>query len=101
VRRYETLVALLRTRAAELDVAVFARISAQNIERLAKAYKSVDDIDLYIGCLAETAVGGSQLGPTAQCVVGEQFLRTKKGDRFFYENGPDSTDSSFTPGLYR
>jgi peroxidase len=64
-----------------------------------KAYTSVDDIDLYIGCLFEKPLGsesGALMGPTAICITAYQFQRTKNGDRFFYDiaNQPNS----FTPG---
>jgi peroxidase len=65
------------------------------------AYNSVDDIDLYIGCLAESArpVNGSLLGPTGLCVVAKQFAVTKNNDRFFYDVG--SQANSFTLGINR
>ena len=62
------------------------------------AYASVDDIDLYIGCLAESSlpVNGSLLGPTGLCVVARQFAVTKNNDRFFYDVG--NQVNSFTMG---
>ncbi|EFX83748.1 hypothetical protein DAPPUDRAFT_47883, partial [Daphnia pulex] len=70
----------------------------KDIDILKKAYTSVDDIDLYIGCLFEKHLGsesGALMGPTAICITANQFQRTKNGDRFFYDiaNQPNS----FTP----
>ena len=59
------------------------------LNNLRKAYRSVDDIDLYIGCLAEATipVNGSLLGSTALCLVAQQFALTKNNDRYFYDVG--------------
>ena len=59
------------------------------LDNLRKAYRSVDDIDLYIGCLAEATipVNGSLLGSTALCLVAQQFALTKNNDRYFYDVG--------------
>ncbi len=72
----------------------------KTIETLKKAYATVDDIDLYIGCLAEAAfpVNGSLLGPTGLCIVAKQFSDTKNSDRFFYDVGNQA--NSFTVGIY-
>ena len=67
------------------------------VDRLAAVYRSVDDIDLYIGGLVERHLPGSMLGPVFSCIIADQFARLKEGDRFFYEHG--GHPSSFTPGL--
>ncbi|KAI9553143.1 hypothetical protein GHT06_021036 [Daphnia sinensis] len=70
----------------------------EDIDLLKTAYKSVDDIDLYIGCLFETNVeseSGALMGPTALCITAEQFQKTKNGDRYFYDIG--GQPNSFTP----
>ncbi|KAK8751902.1 hypothetical protein OTU49_010978, partial [Cherax quadricarinatus] len=63
------------------------QISPEVVERLASMYRSVDDIDFFVGGLAERSVSGGLLGWTFLCVVGDQFARLKKGDRFFYDLG--------------
>lgn len=55
----------------------------------------MDDIDLYVGGLAERIDGGA-LGPTYACIIGYQFRDLRYGDRFWYENG--NLASSFSPG---
>merc|ERR1719225_1932366 len=56
-------------------------------------YDSVDDVDLFIGGVSESPVPGSLLGPTFQCIIGDQFLRLQHGDRFYY-------DSAASPGKF-
>ena len=56
------------------------------VERFQLIYKHVEDVDLFIGGLSETSVPGGLVGPTFQCLVGDQFKRTMTGDRYFYES---------------
>jgi len=53
-------------------------------KKLSNVYESIEDIDLYSGAIAEKAVRGGAVGPTFACLIGEQFDRIKRGDRFFY-----------------
>jgi len=53
---------------------------------LEEIYNSVDDIDLWIGGLAEDAVAGSQLGELFHEILTRQFTALRDGDRFWYEN---------------
>lgn len=54
--------------------------------RLQRLYRSVDEIDPWVGMLAEDHVPGSSLGPTASAVLTDQFRRLRDGDRFWYQN---------------
>jgi len=72
---------------------VFADPSIVNI--LSRYYDNVNDIDLFLGGVLEPSTQDSLLGETFQCIVGDQFIRLKYGDKFFYEN--DGFRSSFTP----
>src|SRR5262249_41751695 len=47
---------------------------------------NVNDIDLWVGALAEDHVPGGSVGPLIQRIVANQFERTRDGDRLFYEN---------------
>ncbi|XP_043244328.1 peroxidase-like isoform X3 [Amphibalanus amphitrite] len=57
------------------------------VDRMRSIYRSVDDIDLFPAGIAERPVPGALLGHTFLCIVGDQFARLKKGDRFFYDLG--------------
>jgi len=57
----------------------------QLVPRLQRLYRRLEDVDLFIGGISEKAVPGSLLGPTFQCLVGDQFRRIRLGDRFWYE----------------
>ncbi|XP_075230965.1 salivary peroxidase/catechol oxidase-like isoform X2 [Lycorma delicatula] len=69
-------------------------INVETIAKLKKLYRNVDEIDLLIGGLAENHEE-SLVGPTFQCIIAEQFTRTRSGDKFFYDNG--GLSNSFTP----
>uniref|UniRef100_A0A8W7P815 Uncharacterized protein n=1 Tax=Anopheles coluzzii TaxID=1518534 RepID=A0A8W7P815_ANOCL len=65
-----------------------------DIQLLSSLYSTVDDVDLTVAEFFERHIPGTQAGPTYHCILMEQFLRTRKGDRFFFENG--NMPSSFT-----
>lgn len=64
--------------------------------RLTKLYKSEEDIDLFVGALAEEPLIGSPLGSILTCIFALTFTRLRAGDRFWYEN-PDPSLDIFTP----
>lgn len=69
-------------------------ISRSAIAKLKSIYKKVDDIDLIVGGISEAAQDGALVGPTFRCILAEQFIRTRAGDRFFYDN--PNLPNSFT-----
>jgi len=59
-------------------------------------FQDVEDIDLFVGGLAERPLTGALIGPTFGCLLGQQFQILKKGDRFWYEN--NIPPSAYTKG---
>ena len=57
---------------------------------------SLNDVDLWIGGLAEDRVEQSFIGPTFSCIFGITFDNVRNGDRFWYEN-----EKVFTPAQLR
>ncbi len=53
--------------------------------RLAEAYASVDDVDLWVGGLAEDPRGRSHVGPLFAQIIQDQFRRLRDGDRYWYQ----------------
>jgi len=53
--------------------------------RLAAAYAHPDDIDLWVGGLAEDPVEGGHVGPVVRHILVNQFQALRDGDRFWYE----------------
>jgi hypothetical protein len=69
-------------------VTSFAQITSnvQVQKELQKAYGSVNNIDPFMGGLAEDHVRGSDMGPLFTRILVNQFTRLRDGDRFFYLN---------------
>ena len=53
--------------------------------RLLRNYGSLEDVDLWVGGLAEERLPSSLLGPTFACIFGLTFSNVRDGDRFYYE----------------
>jgi peroxidase len=66
-------------------------MASADVRNLRKVYDSVDDIDLFTGGILERNHKDGLVGPTFKCIIGDQFLRLKRGDRFYYEYGTDPT----------
>jgi len=58
--------------------------SPETAARLASVYADVDDVDLWVGGLAETPVPGALVGPLVHAILSEQFETLRDGDRLWY-----------------
>jgi hypothetical protein len=47
---------------------------------------NIDNVDSFVGGLAEDHVAGSSLGPLFQTILAGQFTRSRDGDRLFYRS---------------
>jgi len=63
------------------------RFPQSSVNKLINLYDDVNDIDLFVGGVLEKEYGEALLGPTFLCIIGDQFSRFKRGDRFWFENG--------------
>ncbi|XP_076230763.1 peroxidase isoform X2 [Calliopsis andreniformis] len=61
-------------------------IPLEIIKKLREIYAHPDDVDLIIGGMAERPLDDGLLGPTFRCLMFEQFSRTRRTDRFFYDS---------------
>ncbi len=48
-------------------------------------FRNVLNVDFYVGILAELPITDGILGPVGTCIIADQFVRLKRGDRFWYE----------------
>ncbi|OYP33908.1 peroxidase family protein [Rhodopirellula sp. MGV] len=69
-------------------VATFAQITSDPdlAARLEAIYGNVDNVDLWVGILAEDHQYGSSVGELGRKIVADQFRRLREGDRFYFEN---------------
>ena len=59
---------------------------------LQSTYGSIDNVDLFIGGLAENHAPGADVGQTFQTIIADQFEALRTGDQFFWQN------EDFDPG---
>ncbi|XP_056146485.1 eosinophil peroxidase isoform X2 [Lampris incognitus] len=52
---------------------------------LLQLYGTPDNIDVWLGGVAEPFVAGGRVGPLFACLIGSQFQRIRQGDRLWHE----------------
>lgn len=77
-----------RVAVGEQPVTSFAQITsnAQLQQQLRQLYGNVNNVELFVGLMAEDHLPGSSLGRTEQAILAKQFEALRDGDRFFYKN---------------
>nr|XP_056720951.1 myeloperoxidase-like [Euleptes europaea] len=70
------------------DVAELAVVlrNTKLAEKFIGLYGTPDNIDIWIGALAEPFVPNGRVGPLLACLIGKQFRNMRDGDRFWWEN---------------
>ena len=58
--------------------------NAQVAADLATAYGDIEDVDLWVGAIAEDDVNGGLVGELLNMIIVDQFIRSRDGDRFFH-----------------
>jgi len=79
----------------------FAQLTSDTVlqSNYAAIYGSIDNVDLFMGGLAEAHAFGANVGPTFQAIIANQFERLRVGDRFFWQNeGFDGQTASLIAG---
>ncbi len=66
----------------------FAELTSDPLlqRNFAALYSSIDQVDLFMGGLAEKHVPGAELGQTFEAIIANQFAALRAGDRFFWLN---------------
>uniref|UniRef100_A0A2K5PJ80 Thyroid peroxidase n=2 Tax=Cebus imitator TaxID=2715852 RepID=A0A2K5PJ80_CEBIM len=75
---------------ADLHMAIASRSVAAKILDL---YKHPDNIDVWLGGLAENFLPGARTGPLFACLIGKQMKALRDGDWFWWENSHVFTDA--------
>lgn len=72
----------------------FADINPDPIvqQQLKMLYGNVNNIDLWVGGLAEKHTAGGSLGITFTTIIANQFSRIRDGDRYWYQNDLKGAD---------
>ncbi|NXJ69749.1 PERE peroxidase, partial [Rostratula benghalensis] len=55
-------------------------------KKFMELYGTPDNIDLWMGAIAEPFVPQGRVGPLLACIIGTQFRNLRDGDRFWWEN---------------
>ncbi|KAM5262799.1 thyroid peroxidase [Ctenodactylus gundi] len=63
------------------------------VDKILALYGHPDNIDVWLGGLAEDLLPGARTGPLFACLIGKQMKALRDGDRFWWENGAVFTEA--------
>nr|XP_044999444.1 thyroid peroxidase [Jaculus jaculus] len=63
------------------------------VNKIMDLYKHADNIDVWLGGLAENFLPRARTGPLFACIIGKQMKALRDGDRFWWENSHVFTDA--------
>ncbi|XP_054857653.1 myeloperoxidase-like [Eublepharis macularius] len=69
----------------EVELAAVLRNPAL-AKKFIKLYGTPENIDLWVGAVAEPLIPNSRVGPLLSCIISHQFKNLRDGDRFWWEN---------------
>ncbi|XP_064350307.1 thyroid peroxidase isoform X2 [Camelus dromedarius] len=75
----------LSTLQTQADLAA-ATANRSVADRILALYRHPDNIDIWLGGLAEKFLPGARTGPLFACIIGKQMKALRDGDRFWWEN---------------
>ena len=70
-------------------------------DSLQMLYKSVNNVDLWIGILAEDHLPGKSVGRTLNAMLKAQFENLRDGDYYFYLNDPHTSPNAIREQIKR
>lgn len=71
------------------------------MRKLRTIYSHPNDVDLIVGGMAERSADDGMIGPTFRCLIYEQFSRSRRTDRFFYDSATQPHPfTSGTPNIF-
>nr|KAF6308580.1 thyroid peroxidase [Myotis myotis] len=62
-------------------------------DRIMRLYQHPDNVDVWLGGLAEDLLPGARTGPLFACLIGRQMKALRDGDRFWWEHGGVFTEA--------
>ncbi|KAG8590071.1 hypothetical protein GDO81_006622 [Engystomops pustulosus] len=60
-------------------------------EKFMSLYGTPQNIDIWMGAVAEPLLSNARVGELLACLIGNQFRRSRDGDRFYYEKSSEFT----------
>jgi hypothetical protein len=81
----------LRSSYGRIPLSDFSQLTSDPLLQISleEVYGEINNLDAWIGMIAEDHLPGSSLGDLTQIIMQNQFQRLRDGDRFFFTGDPD------------